>query len=50
MALLSRSRSLSNSAMIDCVSNGVALLVFRVATILQDKELLNIEQSSPTLP
>jgi hypothetical protein len=36
MALLSRSRSLSNSAMIDCVSNGVALLVFRVATILQD--------------
>jgi hypothetical protein len=38
MALLRRSRSASNSAMIDCVSKGV-LLVFRMATILQETPL-----------
>jgi hypothetical protein len=38
MALLRRSRSASNSAMIDCVSKGVSLLVFRMAMILQEGE------------
>jgi hypothetical protein len=37
MALLRRSRSPSSSAMIDCVSKGLSLLVFRMATILQER-------------
>lgn len=57
MALLKRSRSASNSAMIACVSKGVSLLIFRIATILQQacqsspllSESLGIYPISPSL-
>ena len=39
MALLSRSRSPSNSAMIDCMSKGVVLLVSRMGMILQEANM-----------